>query len=100
MQLIIIAGLILVSLLLSSGVSCSANDYKKLFYNTIKEDSSGFYSSSRDKTSLGPTVKYPKTQHENSSSSQRLFTGGQVNNVPFMSPAESLEIVPGLAVGR
>jgi hypothetical protein len=59
-----------------------------------------FYSSVRDETSLGPEIKYPKNKERFTSSSQRRFTGGQVNNVPFASPAEALEVVPGLAVGR
>ncbi|GLI95112.1 Plug domain-containing protein [Methylocystis echinoides] len=32
------------------------------------------------------------------SSSERFFTGGQVNTIPFYRPGEALEIVPGLAV--
>ncbi|WP_245435031.1 TonB-dependent receptor [Methylocystis rosea] len=32
------------------------------------------------------------------SSSERFFTGGQVNAIPFYRPGEALEVVPGLAV--
>jgi hypothetical protein len=59
-----------------------------------------FYSSARDETAFGPEINYPVNKERRTSSSYRRFTGGQVNNVPFASPAEALEVVPGLAVGR
>lgn len=49
---------------------------------------------------LGPALKYPRHKKPFSSSSERYYTGGQINSIPFRSPAEALEIVPGLAVGR
>ncbi|WP_144259668.1 hypothetical protein [Methylocystis sp. ATCC 49242] len=49
---------------------------------------------------LGPRIDYPRHPRHHSSSSERYFTGGEVNSIPFRSPAEALEIVPGLAVGR
>lgn len=63
-------------------------------------DTDEFGSSALQNTILGPTLKYPKPSSEVNSSSQRYFSGGQVNTLPFQSPAEALEIVPGLAVGR
>ena len=63
-------------------------------------DTDEFGSSALENTILGPTLKYPKPPSEVNSSSQRHFSGGQVNTLPFQSPAEALEIVPGLAVGR
>jgi hypothetical protein len=59
-----------------------------------------FYRSSKDNTALGPKIKYPKSPRQLPASSERVFTGGQVNNIPFQGPAEALEIVPGLAIGR
>jgi hypothetical protein len=49
---------------------------------------------------LGHHIDYPRHPGRFSSSSERYYTGGQVNSIPFRSPAEALEIVPGLAVGR
>jgi hypothetical protein len=49
---------------------------------------------------LGRRIDYPRHPRRFSSSSERYYTGGQVNSIPFRSPAEALEIVPGLAVGR
>ena len=49
---------------------------------------------------LGPEINYPRHEKPFSSSSERYYTGGQINSIPFRSPAEALEIVPGLAVGR
>ena len=63
-------------------------------------DSDEFGSSALENTILGPTLKYPKPPSEVNSLSQRHFSGGQINTLPFQSPAEALEIVPGLAVGR
>ena len=63
-------------------------------------DTDEFGSSALENTILGPTLKYPKPPSEVNSSSQRHFSGGQVNTLPFQSPGEALEIVPGLAVGR
>jgi hypothetical protein len=53
-----------------------------------------------DDAALGPVINYPSAPCRFSSSSERHFTGGEVNAVPFRSPAEALEIVPGLAVGH
>jgi hypothetical protein len=49
---------------------------------------------------LGPRVNYPRPPSDSETSSERYFTGGEVNSIPFRSPAEALEIVPGLATGR
>ncbi len=49
---------------------------------------------------LGPRIDYPRPPRGSATSSERYFTGGEVNSIPFRSPAEALEIVPGLAVGR
>jgi len=54
----------------------------------------------RGNLALGPRIDYPRDPDRLSSSSDRYYTGGQVNSIPFRSPAEALEIVPGLAVGR
>ena len=51
-------------------------------------------------TALGPLIAYPRHTDSFSSSSERYYTGGEVNAFPFRSSAEALEIVPGLAVGR
>lgn len=51
-------------------------------------------------SALGPRIGYPRQTMSVSSSSERYYTGGQVNALPFRSSAEALEIVPGLAVGR
>lgn len=59
-----------------------------------------FVRSSREDVALGPVIHYPRSSCRFSSSSERYFTGGSVNAIPFRSPAEALEIVPGLAVGR
>jgi len=59
-----------------------------------------FTRSGRDDVALGPFINYPRPPCRFSSSSERYFTGGNVNSIPFRSPAEALEIVPGLAVGR
>jgi hypothetical protein len=56
--------------------------------------------SGREDVALGPAINYPRPRCRFSSSSERYFTGGSVNSIPFRSPAEALEIVPGLAVGR
>jgi hypothetical protein len=64
------------------------------------EMSDDFYSSSRDEVSLGPKIKYPPKKKDLGSSSERVFTGGQINNIPFSNPGEALEVVPGLAITR
>ena len=48
----------------------------------------------------GPRIDDRRHTGNFSSSSERFYTGDQVNALPFRSPAEALEIVPGLAVGR
>lgn len=53
-----------------------------------------------DGSALGPRIDYPRQPRSFSASSERSYTGGQINAIPFRSPAEALEIVPGLAVGR
>jgi hypothetical protein len=50
--------------------------------------------------SLGPRIDYPRPPRSYETSGERYFTGGEVNAIPFRSPGEALEIVPGLAVGR
>jgi hypothetical protein len=54
--------------------------------------------SSENDTALGPKIDYPTGPKDMTSSSERFFTGGQVNAIPFYRPGEALEIVPGLAV--
>ncbi|MGD9545748.1 MAG: TonB-dependent receptor [Methylocystis sp.] len=54
--------------------------------------------STEQDTALGPKIDYPTGPKDMSSSSERFFTGGQVNAIPFYRPGEALEIVPGLAV--
>ena len=68
--------------------------------NNVDNEQDEFGSSAQQDTALGPKIKYPKAPSKTYSSSQRFFTGGQVNSLPFSSPAEALEIVPGLAVGH
>lgn len=51
-------------------------------------------------TALGPRIDYPRPPRGSATPGERYFTGGEVNSMPFRSPAEALEIVPGLAVGR
>jgi outer membrane receptor protein involved in Fe transport len=58
----------------------------------------GFGSSAQQDTALGPKIDYPVGPKQMPSSSERFFTGGQVNTIPFYRPGEALEIVPGLAV--
>lgn len=58
------------------------------------------HSGNQSDSALGPHIDYPRRTHSFSSSSERYYSGGQVNSIPFRSPAEALEIVPGLAVGR
>jgi hypothetical protein len=47
---------------------------------------------------LGPRIQYPSIPKELPSSSERFFTGGQLNSIPAFRAGEALEIVPGLAV--
>ncbi len=54
--------------------------------------------SSEQDTALGPKIDYPTGPKDMTSSSERFFTGGQVNAIPFYRPGEALEVVPGLAV--
>ncbi|MEK4035217.1 TonB-dependent receptor [Methylocystis sp. IM3] len=54
--------------------------------------------STEQDTALGPKIDYPTGPKQMTSSSERFFTGGQVNAIPFYRPGEALEIVPGLAV--
>ncbi|MGJ0509598.1 MAG: TonB-dependent receptor [Methylocystis sp.] len=62
------------------------------------EGSDGFDSSAQQDTALGPRIKYPAPPKDMPSSSERFFTGGQVNTIPAFRPGEALEVVPGLAV--
>jgi len=64
----------------------------------VVEANDGFDSSAQQNTALGPKIDYPAPPKEMPSSSQRFFTGGQVNTIPAFRPGEALEIVPGLAV--
>ena len=57
-----------------------------------------FQSSAQQDTALGPKINYPAPPRALASSSERFFTGGQVNTIPIFRPGEALEIVPGLAV--
>lgn len=61
-------------------------------------ENNSFGSSALQNTSLGPRIDYPAPPKEMPSSSERFFTGGQVNSIPVFRPGEALEVVPGLAV--
>jgi len=84
----------------SIATGSDAASKKAVRHITVDGHTDEFYGSSRDDAALGPKMKYPENKEIFTSSSQRRFTGGQVNNVPFSSPGEALEVVPGLAVGR
>ena len=58
----------------------------------------GFDANALQSTILGPRINYPRVPTNLDSSSERVFTGGQVNVLPVFRPGEALEIVPGLAV--
>lgn len=73
---------------------------KQQLAKSLDEQGDDFNSSALEITILGPRIKYPRQPSDFTTSSQRRFTGGQINTLPFSSPAEALEIVPGLAVGR
>jgi TonB-dependent Receptor Plug Domain len=62
------------------------------------EGNDGFDSSAQQDTALGPRIKYPAPPKDMPSSSERFFTGGQINTIPAFRPGEALEVVPGLAV--
>jgi hypothetical protein len=62
------------------------------------EGNEGFDSSAQQDTALGPRIQYPAAPKNMPSSSERFFTGGQINTIPSFRPGEALEIVPGLAV--
>ncbi len=62
------------------------------------DPNSGFQSSALQNTILGPQINYPRVPTNLNSSSERVFTGGQVNTIPAFRPGEALEVVPGLAV--
>ncbi len=64
----------------------------------VADANEGFDSSAQQNTALGPRIDYPAPPKEMPSSSERFFTGGQVNTIPSFRPGEALEIVPGLAV--
>ena len=64
----------------------------------VAEANDGFNSSAQQNTALGPRIDYPAPPKEMPSSSERFFTGGQVNTIPSFRPGEALEVVPGLAV--
>ena len=55
-------------------------------------------SAERDSTSLGPRLVYPKGPKAQQSAREFHFNGGQVNAMPYQSPAQALEIIPGLVV--
>ncbi len=65
---------------------------------TAPDPNNGFQSSALQNTILGPQIQYPRVPTNLNSSSQRIFTGGQVNTLPAFRPGEALEVVPGLAV--
>ena len=98
----------LVLLLVSNNAEADAKVFRhtnqlELIKNKVQAtsgDTDDFGSAALENKILGPSLKYPKPPSEVNSSSQRHFSGGQVNSLPFQSPAEALEIVPGLAVGR
>lgn len=92
--------LVLTLALMVAPLSAQAKVRPKPVHGENSESGDDFYSSARDDVSLGPRIKYPKRTNPYTSSSERYFTGGQVNNIPFSSPGEALEVVPGLAVGR
>jgi len=52
----------------------------------------------RDSTSLGPRLVYPKGPKAQQSAREFHFNGRQVNAMPNQSPAQALEIIPGLVV--
>ncbi len=62
------------------------------------DDNQSFASSAQQNTALGPRINYPAGPKEMNSSSERFFTGGQINVLPAFRPGEALEVVPGLAV--
>ncbi|GLI94285.1 TonB-dependent receptor [Methylocystis echinoides] len=64
----------------------------------VADANDGFDSSAQQNTALGPRIDYPAPPKEMPSSSERFFTGGQVNTIPSFRPGEALEVVPGLAV--
>jgi TonB-dependent Receptor Plug Domain len=64
----------------------------------LVDDNQSFASSDLQNTSLGPKISYPTGSKEQNSSSERFFTGGQINVLPAFRPGEALEVVPGLAV--
>ena len=61
---------------------------------TAPDPNTGFQSSALQNTILGPQILYPRVPTNLSSSSQRIFTGGQVNTLPAFRPGEALEVVP------
>jgi hypothetical protein len=65
---------------------------------TAPDPNNGFQSSALQNTILGPQIQYPRVPTNLNSSSERVFTGGQVNTLPAFRPGEALEVVPGLAV--
>ncbi|MGJ0508870.1 MAG: TonB-dependent receptor plug domain-containing protein [Methylocystis sp.] len=64
----------------------------------VAETNDGFDSSAQQNTALGPKIDYPAPPKEMPSSSERFFTGDQLNTIPSFRPGEALEVVPGLAV--
>lgn len=52
----------------------------------------------RDSRALGPKIEYPPPPKERRSVREYYYNGGRVNSYPFQSPAQSLEVIPGLAV--
>jgi hypothetical protein len=64
----------------------------------VADANDGFGSSAQQNTALGPRIDYPAPPKDMPSSSERFFTGGQINSIPSFRPGEALEVVPGLAV--
>ena len=62
------------------------------------DSNQSFGSSAQQNTALGPRISYPAGPKEMNTSSERFFTGGQINVQPAFRPGEALEVVPGLAV--
>ena len=76
--------LVLAVLLCSMASTCFAEDV--------------FDDDERDSLSLGRKIDYPAPPKTKRSARDYYFTGGRVNATAFQSPAQSLEVVPGLAV--
>ena len=52
----------------------------------------------QESSSLGPKLVYPPPPKTQQSARDFHFNGGRVNATPYQSPAQALEVVPGLVV--